>query len=79
MAALERTLARSLLGVTIPPSLPSARVRTHRVDRVKLWLRDPVTWKSFVFVVAKLPMGIVALALVAGPAPSRWCSCCSRR
>ena len=66
MAALERAMARGLLGVTIPPSLPSAEPDAPVWIRAKAWLRDPVTWKSLVFVVAKLPMGILALALVAG-------------
>jgi signal transduction histidine kinase len=66
MAALERGLARSLLGVRIPLALPR-EAGLPLWARVKLWVRDPVTWKSFVFVVAKLPMGIVALAALAGP------------
>jgi signal transduction histidine kinase len=66
MAALERGLARSLLGVRIP--LPPAREEGLPAwVRVKQWLRDPVTWKSLVFVIAKLPLGIVALAALAGP------------
>jgi signal transduction histidine kinase len=34
--------------------------------RLAGWLRDPVTWKSLVFLIAKLPMGVVALVALAG-------------
>ena len=66
MASLERTLARSLLGVRIPMP-PQRESGLTAWTRVKLWLRDPVTWKSFVFVIAKLPMGIVALVVITVP------------
>ena len=63
MAALERTLARNLLRVTIHPPIEGGIDPTWR-RRVQLWLRDPVTWKSLVFLLGKLPMGIVAYVLV---------------
>jgi signal transduction histidine kinase len=63
-AALERVLARGLLGVPIP--MPPDRRDLGLVDRVQRWLRDPVTWKSLVFVALKFPLGIVSLAAVAG-------------
>ena len=73
MAALERTLARVAAAASrIHP--PPER---HDLPpwRVQLWLRDPVTWKSLVFVVAKLPMGIVAFAAIRLLGlRSRWCS-----
>jgi signal transduction histidine kinase len=63
MAALERLLARVLLDVRIHP--PADRDRgVPWMRRVELWVRDPVTWKSLVFLLAKLPMGIVAVALL---------------
>jgi signal transduction histidine kinase len=64
MAALERALARTLLGVRI--HAPADRVSDLPWRRrLELWIRDPVTWKSLVFLLAKLPMGIVAYALIA--------------
>jgi signal transduction histidine kinase len=64
MAAIERGLARGLLGVTIAP--PADRRELPPVERVARWLRDPVTWKSLVFVALKFPLGIVSLGAVAG-------------
>ena len=63
-AALERGLARGLLGVPIP--MPPDRRDLGLVERVQRWLRDPVTWKSLVFVALKFPLGIVSLAAVGG-------------
>ena len=64
MAAVERTLARRLLRVTIHPPIEGGIDLPWR-QRVQLWLRDPVTWKSLIFLLGKLPMGIVAYALLA--------------
>ena len=64
MAGVERGLARTLLGVSIPQ--PADRRGTPLADRVAKWLRDPVTWKSLVFVVLKFPLGIATLAIVGG-------------
>ena len=60
MAGIERALARSLLGVPIPQ--PPDRRDLALMDRVTRWLRDPVTWKSLVFVALKFPLGIVSVA-----------------
>jgi signal transduction histidine kinase len=60
MAAIERGLARALLGVPIPQ--PFDRRDLPVMERVTSWLRDPVTWKSLVFVALKFPLGIVSLA-----------------
>jgi signal transduction histidine kinase len=62
-AAIERGLARGLLGVPIPHP-PSERRDLPVVDRVRHWLRDPVTWKSLVFVALKFPLGIASFAIV---------------
>ena len=59
MAALERMLARRLLRVAIHPPIEGGIDLAWR-ERVPIWLRDPVTWKSLVYLLAKLPMGIVA-------------------
>jgi signal transduction histidine kinase len=60
MAGIERALARSLLGV--PIAQPPERRDLPLMDRVTRWLRDPVTWKSLVFVALKFPLGIVSIA-----------------
>jgi signal transduction histidine kinase len=62
MAALERGLARGMLGVPIPPA--ADRRDLPVLERVQRWLRDPVTWKSLVFVALKFPLGIVSFAAV---------------
>jgi signal transduction histidine kinase len=62
-AAIERALARALLGV--PIAQPVDRRELPRVERVSRWLRDPVTWKSLIFVALKFPLGIVSFGIVA--------------
>src|SRR5215218_4797799 len=63
MAAVERTLARRLLRISIHPPLEGG-IHSNWRQRVQLWLRDPVTWKSLVFLLGKLPMGLVAYAAI---------------
>jgi len=63
MAAIERTLARRLLRIAIHPPLEGG-IHANWRQRVQLWLRDPVTWKSLVFLLGKLPMGIIAFAAI---------------
>jgi signal transduction histidine kinase len=63
MAAVERLLSRALLRIGIHPPIEGGLGLGWR-QRVQLWLRDPVTWKSLVYLLAKLPMGIVAAALI---------------
>ncbi len=62
-ALFERELAIGLLGVNVPPlSLPDP-------DLVSPWrmlvrhLRQPATWRSFAYVLLKLPFGIFASLL----------------
>jgi signal transduction histidine kinase len=64
MAALERILARGLLGVPIAPMVD--RRGLPIAEQIRRWLRDPVTWKSLVFVALKFPLGIVSFAAVVG-------------
>jgi signal transduction histidine kinase len=63
MAAVERMLARRLLRIAIHPPIEGGIDFSWR-QRVQLWLRDPVTWKSVVYLLGKLPMGIVAFAAI---------------
>jgi signal transduction histidine kinase len=63
MAAVERTLARRLLRISIHPPLEGGIQEDWR-QRIQLWLRDPVTWKSLVFMLGKLPMGVLAYGAI---------------
>src|SRR5215218_7245056 len=63
MAAVERMLARRLLRIAIHPPIEGGIDFSWR-QRVQLWLRDPVTWKSVVYLLGKLPMGLVAFAAI---------------
>jgi signal transduction histidine kinase len=62
MAAVERGLARAVLGV--PIAMPPDQRDLSPVERVVRWLRDPMTWKGLVFVALKFPLGIASLAIV---------------
>ena len=66
MAAVERGAARALLGV--PIAQPLDRRDLRRLKRIGRWLRDPVTWKSLIFVALKFPLGIITLAMVGASA-----------
>src|SRR4051794_16510762 len=63
LAAVGRLLSRPLLRMGTPPPIEGGIGLSWR-QRVQLWLRDPVTWKSLVYLLAKLPMGILAAALI---------------
>ena len=63
MAAIERGIARALLGVVI--AQPPDRHGIRLPERIGRWLRDPVTWKSLVFVALKFPLGLASFAIVA--------------
>ena len=63
-AAIERGLARGLLGV--PIAMPPALRDLSPVQRVLRWLRDPMTWKGLVFVALKFPLGVLTFAILAG-------------
>ena len=56
MAAVERLLARALLRVGIHPPIEGGIGLSWR-QRVQLWLRDPVTWKSLVYLLAQAADG----------------------
>jgi signal transduction histidine kinase len=64
MAAIERGLARAVLGV--PIATPPDRRDQPPLERLGRWLRDPMTWKGLVFVVLKFPLGVASFAIVCG-------------
>ncbi len=45
-----------MLGV--PIARPPERRGRSPLERITRWLRDPVTWKSLVFVALKFPLGV---------------------
>jgi signal transduction histidine kinase len=62
MAAIERGLARAVLGV--PIATPPDFGRQPPLERIVRWLRDPMTWKGLVFVALKFPLGVATFAIV---------------
>ena len=62
MAAIERGLARAVLGV--PIATPPDQRGLSPLDRIVRWLRDPMTWKGLVFVALKFPLGVATFAIL---------------
>lgn len=60
LAGLERKMAIAMLGVPIPPMQDPSTKEHNLWVRFKLLVRNPVTWKSLVFLIAKLPIGIIS-------------------
>lgn len=61
---VERGLAMRLLRVDIPTS-PRAQVTGGAWPRLKAHLRDPVTWKSLLYLLIKFPFGVAAISVLA--------------
>ena len=63
LATLERSLAGTFLGVQFerPGAAPVAW--DHPLKSLKVLLSDPTTWKGFLFLLLKLPLGILSFAL----------------
>jgi len=65
LIAFERQLAIGLLRVRISPMRRTDTGGTALWPRFKAFLANPVTWKGLVYLVAKLPIGIISfIALV---------------
>jgi len=68
MARFERWLAITLLRQSSPPMQADSTGGLGMWDRFKAHLRNPVTWKSLAYLLAKLPLGTfsftVAVALI---------------
>jgi signal transduction histidine kinase len=63
LAWFERSLASTLLRVEFTPtSGPTPRGASYW-DRVQAYLRNPVTWKSLLYLVLRVPFGILVLTL----------------
>lgn len=64
LASLERKMAIAMLGVPISP-MQDPSVKDHNLwERFKQLTRNPVTWKSLIFLIAKLPIGIISFTLL---------------
>jgi signal transduction histidine kinase len=63
LALFERWLAHGLLGVQLTPvAAPTPRNATIW-QRLQAYVRNPVTWKSLLYLVLRVPLGIVVLVL----------------
>lgn len=60
----ERWLAHGLLRVEFTPMAPPVRPETTLWQRLQAHLRSPVTWKSLVYLIVRVPFGVVASAAV---------------
>jgi len=63
MAALERELAVKLLKADIPLLPPQPQAQKTWRGWFSARVRDPLTWKSLIFLFIKFPLGIVSFAL----------------
>jgi signal transduction histidine kinase len=68
LAGGERWLIGRLLGVRVPPPYRPLAPDASFVSRLRTYLGDPATWKDLVYLLLRLPMGIItftaALAVV---------------
>ena len=64
MAALERQLIIRLLRIEVPP-MSRGSASGSAWARLKAHLRNPVTWKSLVYLFAEFPFGVAAISVLA--------------
>ena len=64
LAWFERVLAIALLGEEIGPMTLPSHPEDDFWTKVKNFLVNPVTWKSLVYLLFKLPLGIIALIVL---------------
>ncbi len=63
LSSFERWLARGLLGVDFTPTGPSSPRDATIWTRLQAYLRNPVTWKSLLYLTVRVPFGILMLGL----------------
>lgn len=65
MAEVERRMVSNLLGIPFPrrPYRPGEENLSF-VRRFGNYLRDPLTWTSMIYMLLKLPLGIISFTLV---------------
>jgi hypothetical protein len=65
LAAFERQAAIHLLGAQVPPMLPPPSPEQRTIwQQARDFLANPVTWKGMVFLLLKLPLGIVSFVML---------------
>jgi len=64
LVAFERAMAIGLLHEQIPPMAPRGNAEAGIWQRFTAALRNPVTWKGLVYLVAKFPLGIISFVLL---------------
>ncbi len=64
LASFERQLAISLLRIDIPPMSREDTSGQGIWARLKAHLKNPVTWKSLVYLFAKFPIGVLSFVVV---------------
>jgi hypothetical protein len=63
MAAMERGIAANLLRIDFPRPRQRDGERTF-MQRFVDYLRDPLTWTSIIYMILKLPLGIISFILI---------------
>lgn len=64
MLAFERVMAIGLLREQIPPMAPQAAPGTGIWQQFTSALRNPVTWKGLLYLVAKFPLGVLSFVVL---------------
>src|SRR5579875_3497415 len=64
LGEFERELAIMWLGVQIPPMTHPAGEKASLWQRLQQIARDPMTWKSLLFVFLKFPVGLFSFIIV---------------
>ncbi len=64
LAIFERHLVMWWLGVAIAPMAAPAPARLSLWQRIQTALRNPVTWKSLVYLLVEFPFGVFAFIMV---------------
>lgn len=65
MAEVERRMVSNLLGISFPQRPYRAELDSRNfIKRFGSYLRDPLTWTSLIYMLLKLPLGIISFTLV---------------
>lgn len=66
LANVERGLAHGLVGTSFTPMAAAVPADAPVWDHLKAHLRNPVTWKTFAYLLLRIPFGIIAFVLTLG-------------
>lgn len=64
IASFERQMAIWLLGIDIPELYLAPSDKKNIIERISFRLKNPVTWKSLLFLLLKFPIGIISLTIM---------------